>query len=243
MVTPASVPPSVGPPSGPASGPASPPGPASTGPPSTEPPSGGTTFNSLRSLLPPPQATPTAMATATTAGPTHRQPERRPWRPPRPLRSRGRASGRAAKVEKTWEIPFSGMGTDPAGRGRLAPRIETFVRHRGPHASRHSDAPLLFTPAMDAEACYRAIEGRDARFAGRFFLGVRTTNIYCRPGCPARVPRRENVIFFPSAAAAQAAGFRACLRCRPDAAPGSPAQAGTAATLSRALRLLEESGD
>ena len=96
---------------------------------------------------------------------------------------------------------------------------------------------------MDAEACYRAIEGRDARFAGRFFLGVRTTNIYCRPGCPARVPRRENVIFFPSAAAAQAAGFRACLRCRPDAAPGSPAQAGTAATLSRALRLLEESGD
>src|SRR5947209_5918402 len=96
---------------------------------------------------------------------------------------------------------------------------------------------------MDAEACYRAIEGRDARFAGRFFLGVRTTNIYCRPGCPARVPRRENVIFFPSAAAAQAAGFRACLRCRPDAAPGSPAQAGTAATLSRALRLLEETAD
>src|SRR2546425_585695 len=96
---------------------------------------------------------------------------------------------------------------------------------------------------MDAEACYRAIEGRDGRFAGRFFLGVRTTNIYCRPGCPARLPRRENVVFFPSAAAAQAAGYRACLRCRPDAAPGSPAQAGTAATLSRALRLLEESGD
>src|SRR5947209_8425323 len=96
---------------------------------------------------------------------------------------------------------------------------------------------------MDAEACYRAIEGRDGRFAGRFFLGVRTTNIYCRPGCPARIPRRENVEFFPSAAAAETAGFRACLRCRPDAAPGSPAQAGTAATLSRALRLLEESGE
>jgi AraC family transcriptional regulator of adaptative response / DNA-3-methyladenine glycosylase II len=96
---------------------------------------------------------------------------------------------------------------------------------------------------MDAEACYRAIEGRDGRFAGRFFLGVRTTRIYCRPGCPARVPRRENIVLFPSAAAAQQAGFRACLRCRPDAAPGSPAQAGTAATLSRALRLLEESGD
>jgi AraC family transcriptional regulator of adaptative response / DNA-3-methyladenine glycosylase II len=96
---------------------------------------------------------------------------------------------------------------------------------------------------MDAEACYRAIEGRDSRFAGRFFIGVRTTHIYCRPGCPARIPRRENVVFFPSAAAAQSAGFRACLRCRPDAAPGSPAQAGTAATLARALRLLEESGE
>jgi AraC family transcriptional regulator of adaptative response / DNA-3-methyladenine glycosylase II len=96
---------------------------------------------------------------------------------------------------------------------------------------------------MNADACYRAIEGRDARFAGRFFLGVRTTHIYCRPGCPARVPRRENIVLFPSAAAAQQAGFRACLRCRPDAAPGTPAQAGTAATLSRALRLLEEWGD
>ena len=96
---------------------------------------------------------------------------------------------------------------------------------------------------MDAEACYRAVQGRDARFAGRFFLAVRTTRIYCRPGCPARLPRRENVEFFPSAAAAEGAGFRACLRCRPDAAPGSPAQAGTAATLSRALRLLEESGE
>src|SRR5882672_1472819 len=96
---------------------------------------------------------------------------------------------------------------------------------------------------MDAEACYRAIEGRDGRFAGRFFLGVRTTRIYCRPGCPARLPRRENVEFFASAAAAEGAGFRACLRCRPDAAPGSPAQAGTAATLTRALRLLEESGE
>ena len=96
---------------------------------------------------------------------------------------------------------------------------------------------------MDAEACYRAVQGRDVRFAGRFYVAVRTTRIYCRPGCPARLPRRENVEFYPSAAAAEGAGFRACLRCRPDAAPGSPAQAGTAATLSRALRLLEESGE
>ena len=96
---------------------------------------------------------------------------------------------------------------------------------------------------MDAEACYQAVKGRDARFAGSFFLGVRTTRIYCRPGCPARIPRRENVLFFPSAAAARDAGFRACMRCRPDAALGSPALAGTAATLSRALRLLDESGE
>ncbi|HEX9577382.1 MAG TPA: Ada metal-binding domain-containing protein, partial [Myxococcales bacterium] len=84
---------------------------------------------------------------------------------------------------------------------------------------------------MDTDACYRAVEGRDARFAGKFFLAVRTTRIYCRPGCPARVPKRENTVFFPSAAAAEVAGFRACMRCRPDAAPGSPAQAGTGATL------------
>jgi AraC family transcriptional regulator, regulatory protein of adaptative response / DNA-3-methyladenine glycosylase II len=96
---------------------------------------------------------------------------------------------------------------------------------------------------MNSEALYKAVEQRDARFAGRFFLGVRTTHIYCRPGCPAKTPRRENVQFFPSAAAAQSAGFRACMRCRPDAAPGSAAQAGTSAALSRALRLLEESGE
>ncbi len=117
------------------------------------------------------------------------------------------------------------------------------MEHRGPRASRPGAPPVLSTPSMDAEACYRAVEGRDVRFSGRFFLGVRTTRVYCRPGCPARTPRRENVLFFPSAAAARAAGFRACLRCRPDAAQGSPAQAGTAATLARALRLLEERGD
>jgi AraC family transcriptional regulator of adaptative response / DNA-3-methyladenine glycosylase II len=103
--------------------------------------------------------------------------------------------------------------------------------------------PRVIDPAVDSEALYKAVQERDARFAGRFFLGVRTTRIYCRPGCPAKTPRRENVLFFPSAAAAQSAGFRACLRCRPDAAPGSAAQAGTSAVLGRALRLLEESGD
>jgi AraC family transcriptional regulator, regulatory protein of adaptative response / DNA-3-methyladenine glycosylase II len=96
---------------------------------------------------------------------------------------------------------------------------------------------------VDSEALYKAVQERDARFAGRFFIAVRTTRIYCRPGCPAKTPRRENVEFYQSAAAAQSAGFRACMRCRPDAAPGSAAQAGTSAVLARALRLLEESGD
>jgi AraC family transcriptional regulator, regulatory protein of adaptative response / DNA-3-methyladenine glycosylase II len=96
---------------------------------------------------------------------------------------------------------------------------------------------------VNSEALYRVVQERDGRFAGRFFLGVRTTGIYCRPGCPAKTPKAENVQFFQSAAAAQSAGFRACLRCRPDAALGSAAQAGTSAVLSRALRLLEESGE
>lgn len=91
---------------------------------------------------------------------------------------------------------------------------------------------------MDAEALYRAVEGRDARFAGKFFLGVRTTGIFCRPGCPARTPRRENVIFFDTASAAKQAGYRACLRCRPEAVKAPD----TSGTLHRALRLLEETG-
>jgi AraC family transcriptional regulator, regulatory protein of adaptative response / DNA-3-methyladenine glycosylase II len=93
---------------------------------------------------------------------------------------------------------------------------------------------------LDPDACYRAISTRDARFDGRFFTGVRTTGIYCRPICPARTPKRENVRFFPSAAAAQAAGFRPCLRCRPEASPDMAAWRGTSNTVSRALALIAE---
>lgn len=78
------------------------------------------------------------------------------------------------------------------------------------------------SPLPDAEVCFRAMQGRDARFDGWFIVGVTSTGIYCRPSCPARTPRRANVRFFSTAAAAQGAGFRACMRCRPDAAPGSP---------------------
>jgi AraC family transcriptional regulator of adaptative response / DNA-3-methyladenine glycosylase II len=92
---------------------------------------------------------------------------------------------------------------------------------------------------LDPAVCYRAMRARDARFDGRFFVAVRTTGIYCRPVCPAPTPRRENCTFVPCAAAAEEAGYRACLRCRPEAAPGTPAWQGSSATVTRALRLIE----
>jgi AraC family transcriptional regulator of adaptative response / DNA-3-methyladenine glycosylase II len=92
---------------------------------------------------------------------------------------------------------------------------------------------------LDHDACYRAICLRDARFDGRFFIAVRTTGIYCRPICPARTPRPQNVTFYPTAAAAQEAGYRPCLRCRPETAPDLGAWRGTSNTVSRALALIE----
>ena len=93
---------------------------------------------------------------------------------------------------------------------------------------------------LDATTCSRARLTRDARFDGQFFIGVLTTRIYCRPICPARPPKEENVRYFQTAAAAYEAGLRPCLRCRPECAPGSPAWLGTSATVSRALRLISE---
>ena len=92
---------------------------------------------------------------------------------------------------------------------------------------------------IDHESCLAAFLGRDRRFAGRFYAGVTSTGIYCRPGCPAPLPKPRNVRFFRCAAAAEEAGFRACLRCRPETAPGTPAWTGTSATVARALRQIE----
>ena len=92
---------------------------------------------------------------------------------------------------------------------------------------------------LDVDACYRAFRTRDARFDGRLFSGVRTTGIYCRPICPARTPKRENMSFYTTAMAAQAAGFRPCLRCRPETAPELAAWRGTSNTVSRALALID----
>lgn len=94
--------------------------------------------------------------------------------------------------------------------------------------------------ALDTRVCDRARLARDARFDGRFFVAVLSTGIYCRPICPSPTARRENVRYFRSAEEAVAAGFRPCLRCRPETAPGTPAWNGTSATVNRALRLISE---
>lgn len=92
---------------------------------------------------------------------------------------------------------------------------------------------------LDQDACYRAVVARDARFDGRFFSCVTSTGIYCRPVCPARTPKRENIRFVRTAAEAEDQGFRACLRCRPETAPDMGAWLGTSATVNRALSLIE----
>ena len=93
---------------------------------------------------------------------------------------------------------------------------------------------------LDPDACYRAVASRDARFDGVFVTGVRSTRIYCRPVCPARTPLRRNVEFFSHAAAAEAAGYRSCRRCRPESSPGSPHWDVRADLVGRALRLVAD---
>jgi AraC family transcriptional regulator of adaptative response / DNA-3-methyladenine glycosylase II len=92
----------------------------------------------------------------------------------------------------------------------------------------------------DFERCYRAVAARDDRFDGWFFTAVTSTGIYCRPSCPAVRPQRRNVRFYPTAAAAQHGGFRACKRCRPDAVPGSPEWNLRADVVARAMRLIAD---
>src|SRR5438034_9677887 len=94
---------------------------------------------------------------------------------------------------------------------------------------------------LDRQICSQARLSRDARFDGRFFIGVKSTRIYCRSICPVRTAKEENVRYFPTAAAAAEAGYRPCLRCRPESSPGTAAWSGTSTTVSRALRLISES--
>ncbi|MER6998748.1 AlkA N-terminal domain-containing protein [Streptomyces sp. NPDC000410] len=92
----------------------------------------------------------------------------------------------------------------------------------------------------DTERCVRAVRAKDARFDGWFFTAVLTTRIYCRPSCPVVPPKAENMTFYPSAAACQQAGFRACKRCRPDTSPGSPEWNARADSVARAMRLIQD---
>ena len=125
-----------------------------------------------------------------------------------------------------------------------ASRAETFVRRRD-----HDVAfPLVLSVAAcncrgvheDFDRCYRAVQSKDARFDGWFVTAVLTTGIYCRPSCPVRPPFARNVRFYPTAAAAQRAGFRACKRCRPDASPGSPEWNVRGDVVARAMRLIAD---
>ncbi len=96
----------------------------------------------------------------------------------------------------------------------------------------------IAAPFPDRETCDRARLARDPAYDGMFFTGVRSTRVYCRPVCPVRPAKSANVTFYPTAAAAENAGYRPCLRCRPETAPGSPAWLGTATTVGRAMRFI-----
>ncbi|MBN9162971.1 MAG: methylphosphotriester-DNA--protein-cysteine methyltransferase family protein, partial [Myxococcales bacterium] len=93
---------------------------------------------------------------------------------------------------------------------------------------------------LDPDACYRALVAHDARFDGAFFVGVKTTGVYCRPVCRARTPRRDRCEFFPRAALAERAGFRACFRCRPERAPGHASVDAVSRLVATALRKIDE---
>ena len=137
---------------------------------------------------------------------------------------------------------------DAPGRttNRNAERYRKNICSRGNHQFRIRRVFSGFAgtlPDMDTltdDLCYQALKTRDARFDGRFYTAVLTTGIFCRPICPAVTPKRGNVRFYSSAEAAMANGFRPCLRCRPEAAPGSPASAGVHTTVARAVRLVDE---
>src|SRR6202012_4486117 len=143
--------------------------------------------------------------------------------------------------------PLVALGPSPATRRPRCRHWTDTWRLSGLSLAVHDD--VAFPPEMsvpgcksrvvheDFDRCYRAVQSKDARFDGWFVTAVRTTGIYCRPSCPVRPPFARNVRFYPTAAAAQRAGFRACKRCRPDASPGSPEWNIRDDLVARAMRL------
>src|SRR5688572_6383232 len=116
------------------------------------------------------------------------------------------------------------------------------MRASSPSDSRSAGWPeaARLNAVLDHDRCYGLLQTRDHRFDGWFVTAVRTTGIYCRPSCPAVTPKRQNVEFFPTAAAAQQRGYRACKRCRPDASPGSPEWDVRGDVVARAMRLISD---
>ncbi len=132
-------------------------------------------------------------------------------------------------------------------RGRVS-RVTNCNQHPGPSLVRKrpidtlSGVIIAYSMELDLQVCSRARLSRDPRFDGKFFIGVLGSRVYCRSICPAPTAKEKNVRYFATAAAAAEAGFRPCLRCRPECSPGTPAWLGTPNTVSRALRLIAESG-
>jgi len=134
------------------------------------------------------------------------------------------------------------MRTNRRFRGTDQPRGRVPVSVRAPAASIALDEKNGFRDRLeiDPDICWQAIYSRDRRFDGRIFAGVLTTGVYCRPICPVPLRKPPNVRWYPSAASAEAAGFRPCRRCRPHTSPATPAWLGTSAVVSRALKLISE---
>ena len=146
----------------------------------------------------------------------------------------------ASRRSSAWTVIARSPSSSSAITGRCAaspadPAARSDPRQRAPPGAREHD-PVI----EDFERCYRAMRSRDARFDGWFYVAVTSTGIYCRPSCPALTPKRDNVRFYSTAAAAQGAGFRACKRCRPDASPGSPEWEPRGDLVARAARLISD---
>lgn len=157
----------------------------------------------------------------------------------RVLGADGGLHGYAAGLERKEQL-LKIEGVPLSGRGRKGRRASGAAAAEETDDEEHHRGGLPSMP--DADACWRAYLAKDARFDGIFFAGVKTTGIYCRSTCPSRPPKRENIEFFPTAAAAEAAGYRPCLRCRPELAPGSEMPSGESLLVRRAARLLSSEG-
>src|SRR5450756_2185040 len=142
-------------------------------------------------------------------------------------------------LRDTHILPRAARSFSRVSASAAAPRL-VWTGWPKPASPRGLPGYTRVTMIPDYDTCYRAIQSRDPRFDGCFFVAVSSTRIYCRPSCPAAMPKPEHVSFLPTAAAAQAAGYRACLRCRPDATPGSPEWNLRADVAGRAMRLIAD---